>query len=79
MVKKTLYSTPSTTTTTTTINFINSLNDNKRPLYRTLCLQICGGGNIYLNRDMEKPGSSAYFPKSTGCTSWFFRMSARTK
>ena len=28
---------------------------------------------------MEKPGSSDSFPKGTGCTSWFFRMSAGTK
>ena len=25
---------------------------------------------------MEKPGSSDAFPKVTGCTPWFFRMSA---
>ena len=45
-------------------------------LYRTLCLHIYGGGNVYLDRDMEKPGSSAHFPKRTGCMPWFFRMSA---
>ena len=28
---------------------------------------------------MEKPGSSAHFPKKTGCTPGFFRMSAGTK
>ena len=28
---------------------------------------------------MEKPGSSYHFPKGTGCTPWFFRMSAGTK
>ena len=28
---------------------------------------------------MEKPGSSAHFPKRTGCTPWFFRMLAGTK
>ena len=28
---------------------------------------------------MEKPGSSAHFPKRTGCMQWFFRMSAGTK
>ena len=27
----------------------------------------------------ENPGSSAHFPKRTGCTPWFFRMSAGTK
>ena len=34
-----------------------------------------GGGNIYLDKDMEKTGSSDHFPKGTGCKSWFFRMS----
>ena len=48
-------------------------------LHRTLCLHIYGGGNMYLDRDMEKPGSSAHFPKGTGCTPWFFRISAGTK
>ena len=28
---------------------------------------------------MEKPVSSDPFPKGTGCTPWFFRMSAGTK
>ena len=28
---------------------------------------------------MEKPQSSVHFPKRTGCTLWFFRMSAGTK
>jgi hypothetical protein len=28
---------------------------------------------------LKKPGSSAHFPKMTGCTPWFFRMSAGTK
>jgi hypothetical protein len=38
-----------------------------------------GGGNVNLDRDMEKPGSYVHFPKRTGCTPWFFRMSASTK
>ena len=42
-------------------------------------MHIFGGGNIYLDKDMEKQGSSAHFPKRTGCTPWFFRMSAGTK
>jgi hypothetical protein len=42
-------------------------------------LHVYGGGNIYLDRDMEKPGSFAHFPKRTECMAWFFRMSARTK
>ena len=45
-------------------------------LYRTLCLYIHGGGNIYLDRDMEKAGNSAHFSKRTGCMPWFFRMLA---
>ena len=32
---------------------------------------------MFLDRDMEKPG--AHFSKRTGCTPWFFRMSAGTK
>ena len=28
---------------------------------------------------MKKPGISDHFPKGTGCTLWFFRMSAGTK
>ena len=48
-------------------------------LYRTLSLHKYGGGNIYLDRDMNKPRSSDPFPKGTGCTPWFFRMSAGTK
>ena len=28
---------------------------------------------------MEKPGSFDHFPKGTGCTPWFFRISADTK
>ena len=28
---------------------------------------------------MEKPGSFDHFPKGTGCTPWFFRLSADTK
>ena len=46
---------------------------------RTLCLYIYGEGNVNLDRDMQKPGSSAHFPKRTGCTPWFYRMSAGTK
>ena len=48
-------------------------------LYRTLSLPIYGGGNIYLDRDMENPGRSDHFPEGTGCMSWFFIMSAGTK
>ena len=48
-------------------------------LYRILCLHIYGGGNVYLDRDVEKPGSPAHLPKRTGCTLWFFRISAGTK
>ena len=33
----------------------------------------------YLNRGMEKPGSFDHFPKGTGCTPCFFRISADTK
>ena len=51
----------------------------RQALYRTLSLHIYGGGNIYLDRYMEKPGSSDPFPKGTGCTPWFFRISADTK
>ena len=43
--------------------------------YITLSLHMYGGGNINLDKDMEKPGSSDHFPKGTGCKSWFFRMS----
>ena len=32
-----------------------------------------------MNKDMEKPGSFDHFPKWTGCTPWFFRISADTK
>ena len=32
-----------------------------------------------MDRDMNKPGSSAHFPKRIGCMPWFFRMSAGTK
>ena len=42
-------------------------------------MHIYGGGNVYLERDMEKPGSSAHLPKRTGCTLWFFRILAGTK
>ena len=28
---------------------------------------------------MGKPGSFDHFPKGTGCTPWFFRISADTK
>ena len=48
-------------------------------LYRTISLHINGGGKIYLNIDMKKPGSFDHFPKGTGCTPWFFRISADTK
>ena len=48
-------------------------------LYRTLSLHIYGGGNLYLDRDMEKLGRSDHFPEGTGCTSWFFIMIAFTK
>ena len=48
-------------------------------LYRTLSLDIYGGGNIYLDRDMEKPGRSGHFPEGRGCKWWFFIMSAGTK
>ena len=51
----------------------------RETLYRILSLHIYGGGNIYLEKDMEKPGSSDPFPKGTGCTPWFFRMFAGTK
>ena len=36
-------------------------------------MHIYGGGNIYVDRDMEeeKTGSSDHFPKGTGCMSWF--------
>jgi hypothetical protein len=42
-------------------------------------LHIYGGGDIYLDRDMEKPGTFDHFPQVTGCTPWFFRISADTK
>ena len=48
-------------------------------MHITLSLHIYGGGNIYLNKDMKKPGRSEDFPQGTGCTSWFFIMSAGTK
>ena len=48
-------------------------------LYRTLSLNIYGGGNICLDRDMEKPERSHHFPERSGCPSWFFIMSAGTK
>ena len=32
-------------------------------LHRTLSLHINGGEKIYLNKDMEKPGSFDHFPK----------------
>ena len=50
----------------------------RQNLYRTISLHINGGGKIYLNRDMEKPGSFDHFPKGTGCMPWFFRISADT-
>ena len=46
---------------------------------RANSLHINGGGKIYLNRDMEKPGSFDHFPKGTGCTPWFFSIFANTK
>ena len=46
---------------------------------RTISLHINGGGKINLERDMEKPGSFDHFPKGTGCTPCFFRISADTK
>ena len=42
-------------------------------LFRTLSLHIYGGGNIYLDRDMENWCFDP-FPKGTGCTLWFYRM-----
>ena len=51
----------------------------EQTLYRPLSSHIHGGGNIYLDRDMEKPGKFDHFPEGTGCTLWFFIMSAGTK
>ena len=51
----------------------------RKDLFIELCLHIYGGGNVYLERDMEKPGSSAHLPKRTGCTLWFFRILAGIK
>ena len=52
----------------------------RQTLYGTISLHINGGGKIYFNRDMEKkPGSFDHFPKGTGCTPCFFRISADTK
>ena len=48
-------------------------------LHSALSLHIYSGGNIYLDRGTEKPESSDPFSKRTGCTPWFFRMSAGTK
>ena len=48
-------------------------------LYGTISLHIIGEGKIYLNRDMEKPGSFDHFPKGTGCTPWFFWISTDIK
>ena len=58
-----------------TPNFINSLKDNKRPLQDKLFIEpfVC---IFIVDRDLKKPGSSAHFPKSAGCTSWFFRTLA---
>ena len=42
-------------------------------------VHINGRGKIHLNRDIEKPGSFDLFPMGTGCTPWFFRISAGTK
>ena len=46
---------------------------------RANSLHINGRGKIHLNRYMEKQGRFDYFPKGTGCTPWFFRISADTK
>ena len=51
----------------------------RQNLYRTISLHINGGRKIYLNRDLEKPGSFDHFPKGEGCTPWFFRISADNK
>ena len=51
----------------------------RETLYRTISLHIIGGGKNDLKRDMEKQGSFDHFPKGTGCTPWFFRISADTK
>ena len=32
----------------------------------------------FIRTDMEKPRTSKDFPQGTGCTSWFFIMSAGT-
>ena len=32
-----------------------------------------------MDRDKKKPGSFDHFPQVTGCTPWFFRVSADTK
>ena len=50
-----------------------------KTFYRTLSLHMYGGGNMYLDRDMESSGSSDPFPKGTGCTLWFFRMPSSIK
>ena len=34
--------------------------------YRTLSLNIYGGGNMYFDRDMGKPGRSGHFPEGRG-------------
>ena len=46
----------------------------KSTLYRTLPLHIYGGGHIYSDRGVEKPGRSDDFPQGTGCKSCFFIM-----
>ena len=51
----------------------------RQTLYRTINLHINGGGKNYWNRYMEKSGSFDHLPKGTGCTPWFFRISADTK
>ena len=53
-------------------------------LYRTLCLYICGGVNILLDRDTEKKEALLTFlrgqdAQALHCKPWFFRMSAGTK
>ena len=58
--------------------------DNKRPMQGKLFIEpfVC----IFMVEETliwtaiwKKPGSSAHFPKRTGCTPWFFKMSAGTK
>ena len=44
-------------------NFMVDLGKNTQ--IRTLSLDIFGGGQIYLDSDMEKPGRSVHFPEGT--------------